>query len=149
MEEVFEAAQEDIKKKQPPQEFDRTLDGLVTEDLYHIIIEKTSGEARLKAENGVPGSGWHAYMTLVAWYATASGQAIQERTRIITNPPVPKNDESILHTLESWIREVRVVEQHGDDYKLPDQYKITALGVIMAHKQDKFDQIHRQRNEHK
>ena len=111
------------------------------EDLYYILIEKTTGQGLEKVQATTPGQGVTAFIRLFVWFGCCSGLAIQERTRRIMNPNSPKKEEDISASLESWLEEVSLVEAHGQAYALPALYKITSLRIIMDVKRDKFDDM--------
>ena len=48
------------------------------------------------------------------------------------NPTAPKSEEGIADAIDKWKEQIRVVEAMGDQYKLPDVYKIAALKTLMA-----------------
>ena len=73
-------------------------------------------------------------MRLIMWYSTTSGEALQERIRMVMHPPTPKKDEEILPVIEQWSKEIRQIGEHGSEYELPPMFKITALRMIMANK---------------
>ena len=80
-------------------------------------------------------------MRLYLWYSSSSGEAIQERISAIMSPPTPKKDEDFAGALESWLKEVRLIEDLGQEYELPFQFKITAVKIIMGNKRDRCDHI--------
>ena len=60
---------------------------------------------------------------------------------MVMTPASPKKEEDIAAALESWITELRLLETHGQAYKLAHMFKMTALKIIMQIKEDHFDQI--------
>ena len=111
------------------------------EDLYYILIDKTTGAGLEKVQAITPGQGVTAFMRLFVWFGCCSGLAIQERVRRVMNPTSPKRDEDISAALDSWLEEVSLVEAHGSAYSLPAVFKITSLRIIMDVKRDKFDDM--------
>ena len=57
------------------------------------------------------------------------------------SPTPPKKEEDVAVVLEQWLTEVRLIEMHGDTWKLPEPFKFTALRIIMSLKEDQFDQM--------
>ena len=51
------------------------------EDLYYILIDKTTGQGLEKVQATTPGHGITAFMKLFVWLGCCSGLAIQERIR--------------------------------------------------------------------
>ena len=45
---------------------------LINEDMHCILVDKTSGEARIKVESQDPGQGIMALLRLVVWYSTTT-----------------------------------------------------------------------------
>ena len=147
---VMEASDVDLKfTNDQSRTFGSELVESINDDMHFILTDKTTGEARIKIENGDPSKGVHSLLKLIHWYSTTSGEAVQERIRVIMHPPTPKKDEEIFMTVENWIKEIRQIEEHGSEYHLPPMFKITALRMIMAHKMDRFDVIERQLREEK
>ena len=114
----------------------------INEDLHYILTDKTSGEAKAKVDSAESGDGYSALMNLVTWYATASGEALTERIKRLMNPGTPKKDEDISQVLDSWIKERRAISDHGVE-KLPTEFQITALKIIMTNHLERFDAIER------
>ena len=50
-----------------------------SESLYHVLVEKTEGEAALRVMSGAPGNGVTAYMKVYLWFAGTTGLALQEK----------------------------------------------------------------------
>ena len=67
--------------------------------------------------------------------------ALQER---VPHPPATKKGDEILVVIEQWMRELRQIEEHAAEYRLPPMFKITTLKLIMINKMDRFDAIDRQ-----
>ena len=80
-------------------------------------------------------------MRLYLWYSSSSGEAVQERISVIMSPPTPKKDEDLAGVLESWLKEVRLIEDLGQGCELPFQFKITTFKIILGNKRDRFDHI--------
>ena len=43
------------------------------EELYHVLVEKTEGDAALRVNSGTPGQGLQAYMRVYLWFAGTTG----------------------------------------------------------------------------
>ena len=113
---------------------------IVHEDMHFILTDKTSGEPKSRVGMFEVEEGITAFSSLIMWYSTASGEAIQERTRRIMNPGTPKKDEDIHQILEKWVKEVQALEGMGVA-SLPSEFKMTSLKIIMLSHADRFDSI--------
>ena len=78
------------------------------------------------------GDGIRAFARLRHWHNGSSGMAITARTQLIMNPSIPKGEESIEEAIDRWKEQIRAVEQMGEQYKLPDAFKRTALRSMMV-----------------
>ena len=111
----------------------------IDEDLYYILMDKTTGQALEKVHSVNAGEGLRAFQRLWVWFGCCSGMAIQERSRQVMNPQPPKQDSELSAVFENWVNQLNLVESQGQEYRLPAAYKITSLRLIMSNKQDKFD----------
>ena len=109
-----------------------------TESLYHVLVEKTEGEAALRVMSGTPGEGLQAYQKLYLWYAGTTGLALQEKLMCLMRPVQSKNEHEIADALEKWAEQERTLKMHGADYELGAACKVTALRTIMHCKREQF-----------
>ena len=56
------------------------------EDMYYVLVEKTSGEAGAKVKSAEAGQGMMAYHRIYWWFVKTSGIALQDRARKVTFP---------------------------------------------------------------
>ena len=116
---------------------------IISEDLHYILTDKTSGEAKSKVDTAEQGEGFKAFMLLIMWYSTSSGEAITERIKRIMSPGAPKKDEDLSQAVDTWVKENREVQEYGVK-DLPIEFKITALKIIMSNHLERFDAIDRE-----
>ena len=90
----------------------------LSEDLYYVLVDKSEGEAALRVNSAPAGDGITANQKLYLWFAGTSELALQERTRITMSPGAAKKDEDVADQIEKWLEQVRLLEQHGDEYVL-------------------------------
>ncbi len=102
----------------------------LSEDLFYILVEKTSGEAAAKVKAVEPGEGLLAYHRMYWWFVKTSGVALMDKARKVTYPEQIKKEEKILETLESWEQDVKILDIHGEGFQLNDQTKLIALEVM-------------------
>ena len=90
--------------------------------MHFLLTDKTSGEAKSRVGMYDEEEGLLAFSSLVMWYATASGEAIQERIRRVMNPGTPKKDEEIIQVLEMGQRgcQSRRHRSHGIATRIQD-----------------------------
>ena len=114
------------------------------EDIFYVLVEKTEGEAALRVNSSEPGEGLEAYQKVYLWFAGTTGLALSERTRMLIHPDAPKREEDIADSLEKWCEQERLLQAHGEDYKLSAAFKVTALKVLMSCKKDQFENMERE-----
>ena len=86
-----------------------------------------------------PGAGLEAYQKVYLWFAGTTGLALSERTRMLIHPEAPKREEDIADALEKWCEQERLLQAHGEDYKLSAAFKVTAFKVLMSCKKEQFE----------
>ena len=84
--------EEDIKEALDEGLMDIADQENINEDMYYILMDKTSGECHDKVTSSEAGDGLNAFCKIFLWYASSSGLALQERTRNIMNPTPPKKE---------------------------------------------------------
>ena len=142
----------DVDRKIIPKNLLDKIEGLspqsysdrIDEELYHVLVEKSEGEAALRVNSGKPGSGLEAYQRIYLWFAGTSGLAITERTKHIMHPNPPKHESEIADALERWCESERLLSAHGDEYRMPAAYKITALQILMTCRREQFEMMERE-----
>ena len=90
------------------------------------------GEAALRISSSEPGEGLEADQRLYSWFAGTTGMALAERTRMLMGPEAPRREEDIAEALKKWCEQERLLQAHGDEYRLNAAFKFTALRVIMS-----------------
>ena len=66
----------------------------INNDLYYVLVEKTTGEAASKVKSVDEGMGFWAYFAIYWWFVKTSGVAIQERSRKAMQPePISKEEK--------------------------------------------------------
>ena len=114
------------------------------EDLYYVLVEKTEGEAALRVSSSEPGDGLESYQKVYLWFAGTTGLALAERTRMLMGPEPPKREEDIAESLEKWCEQERLLQAHGEDYRLSAAFKVTALRVLMTCRREQFELMERE-----
>ena len=114
------------------------------ENLYFVLVEKTEGDAALRVHSGEPGEGFSAYMRIYLWFAGTTGLALTEKTRMLMHPNPVKHVSEVAEALEKWAEQERTLRAHGEDYKLPAAFKVTALRLLMNCKREQFDTMERE-----
>ena len=109
-------------------EAEGTMYERMDEDLYTLLMDKTEGEAALRVRGCNPGQGVKAYMVAYKWFMGASGQDVTNRTKRLMSPTTPKTEAEIADAIERWVESGRTLEGLKQEYKLPDVFKVTALG---------------------
>ena len=116
----------------------------IRDSLYYVLVEKTEGEAALRVHSGEPGEGLGAYMRIYLWFAGTTSLALTEKTRMIMHPNPAKHISEVADALEKWAEQERTLRVHGEDYKLPAAFKVTALRLLMSCKREQFDIMERE-----
>ena len=63
---------------------------------------------------------------------------------MLIHPEASKREEDIADALEKWCEQERLLQAHGEDYKLSAAYKVTALKVLMNCKKEQFETMERE-----
>ena len=106
----------------------------LTKDVYKILIDKADGEAYDKIKMVPSGDGMRAYGVLYRWFTDVSGLGLVEQSRRLMHPEPVKREEELSEAVEAWMDKLRRLEAHGDKYKLPAVYKLTALKAMLTGK---------------
>ena len=89
-------------------------------DLYYVLVEKSTGESALKVKSVAEGEGLQAYFSIYWWFVKTSGIAIQERSRKAMQPEPISKEEKMMENIEALEEDVKVVEMQGEGYKIPE-----------------------------
>ena len=90
-------------------------------------MDKTHSEAKLKVDAVDSGAGFEAFQNLYLWYSGSSGEAISWKTGKVMNPTPVKKEEDLAAAIDQWHKDVKILEAHGGQFKLPASFKIQAL----------------------
>ena len=118
------------------------------EDLQYILTEKTEGTAALKVKSVKDGNGMMSYQRIFGWYVKTSGQALAARARRAGQPTPIMKKEFMMEAIESWEKDVTVLETFGTSYKLNAQTQLLALEAMMANFKNDYEAIERQYPSH-
>jgi len=58
----------------------------INEDLYYILIDKTTKTSKLKIDGVEPGNGFEAFQALYLWFSGTSGEMLSWKTAKVMNP---------------------------------------------------------------
>ena len=119
----------DQEVSEEPQQWDE-----LSKDLYKVLIDKAEGEAYDKIKMVQPGDGMKAYGVLYRWFTEVSGLGLVEQSRRLMHPEPVKREEELSEAVEAWMDKLRRLEAHGEKYKLPAVYKLTALKAMLTGK---------------
>ena len=87
----------------------------LNQDLYYVLVEKTTGEAAVKVKAAIEGRGFNAYFSIYWWFVKTSGIAVQERSRKAMQPEPTVKEEKMMECIEAWEEDVKIVEMQGSD----------------------------------
>ena len=102
------------------------------QDLYYVLVEKTSGESAIKVKSVEEGKGIHAYFKIYWWFVKTSGIAIHDRSRKAMLPEAISKEENISTQLEAWEADNKVLQAQGKHYELNDHMKMIALEIMFS-----------------
>ena len=115
-------------------------------DLYYVLVEKSTGESALKVKSVADGEGLQAYFSIYWWFVKTSGIAIQERSRKAMQPEPVSKEEKMIENIEAWEEDVKVVEMQGEGYKIPENVKLVALEILFSKFSNLYEAIERALN---
>ncbi len=78
------------------------------------------------------GQGIVAHGVSHRWFTDVSGLGLAEQARMLMHLALPKRQEELADHAEMWQDNMRRLEAHGDEFKLPPAFKINALRMPMA-----------------
>ena len=67
----------------------------MVQDLWRVLIEKTTGDALLKVKGVEQGQGMEAYRRLHRWYGKQTDMGLAEFRQRVLRPTQAKNEEDI------------------------------------------------------
>ena len=67
--------------------------GQLNEDLFAVLMDKTTGEAYLRVKSVEAGDGIEAFVKIYKWYMGTSGMGLQDKARQIMAPIPPSQKE--------------------------------------------------------
>ena len=73
-----------------------------------------------------------AYLILYRWFADVSGMGLAKQARQLMHPDTVKREEGLLKSVDAWLDQLRRLEAHGDEYKLPPVHEINALKILLT-----------------
>ena len=69
------------------------------------------------------------------------GTDLMEQSAHIMQPKAASREEDIAEAVEAWQEKINMLARHGDDYKMPENFKKVALENILVGKlRDNFEQ---------
>ena len=81
------------------------------------------------------------YAEVYKWFTETSGQGLMEQSAHIMQPKAASKEEGIAEAVEAWEEKINRLATHGDDYKMPENFKKVALENILSGKlTDNFEQ---------
>jgi len=77
--------------------------GQLNEDLFAVLMDKTTGEAYLRVKSVESGEGIDAFVKIYKWFMGTSGMGLQDKARQIMAPTPPKSVGDIAYSFEKWL----------------------------------------------
>ncbi len=105
----------------------------VGKDVYIVLREKTSGEARSIIRGRKKGEGLEALRDVHAWFTETTKAGMAERRIAIMSPAQAKKDEEVLGMVTRWM-DTHDRLQQIDGQEMPTMYKATAVKKILPGK---------------
>jgi len=111
------------------------------QDMWWVLVEKTTGEALLRVRTVENGNGMEAYRRLHNWYGKQTDMGLAELRQRVIRPVQAKREEDIANCIEEWQESMMELRRVDPDYKeLPDAYQIAALrGMLTGKYKDHID----------
>ncbi len=110
----------------------------INEDLYFVLVEKTTGESAAKVKSVMEGEGIHAYFKIFWWFVKTSGVAVQDLSRKFMHPKPTTKEDNMMTYLEAWESDIKILETRGGDFIMNFHMKLIALEVML----EKFPQVY-------
>ena len=79
--------------------------GQLNEDLFAVLMDKTTGEAYLRVKSVDSGEGIDAFVKIYKWFMGTSGMGLQDKARQIMAPIPPKSEGDIADSVENCLRD--------------------------------------------
>ena len=124
--------------------YDNTDKNALNEDLYYVLVEKTTGEAAIKVKAVDEGQGLLAYFKIYWWFVKTSGIAIQDRSRKVMQPEVIQSEAKMMDGIEAWEADFKVLEAQRTGFTMNDQMKLIALDIMFSKFSSVFERIESQ-----
>ena len=111
------------------------------QDMWWVLIEKTTGEALLRVKGVEQGQGMEAYKRLHQWFGKQTDMGLAELRQRVIRPNQAKREEDIARCIEEWNESLMELKRVDPDYKdLPDAYQVAALrGMLTGKYRDHID----------
>ena len=106
-----------------------------SQDLWWVLVEKTTGDALLRVKQVTTSNGMEAFRRLHRWYGKQTDLGLAELRQSVLRPMQAKREEGTARCIEEWqesIMELRRVDPNYID--LPDAYQTAALRGILTGK---------------
>jgi hypothetical protein len=105
------------------------------QDMWWVLIEKTTGEALLRVKGVEQGQGMEAYKRLHQWFGKQTDFGLAELRQRVIRPNQANREEDIARCIEEWNESLMELKRVDPDYKdLPDAYQVAALRGMLTGK---------------
>ena len=116
-------------------------EGQINEELWWILVDKTTGEALQRIRGCPEGQGIEAYRRLHQWHAGRSAATLQELRDQVMRPKEAKTEAEVAIRIEEWLEAEMELGRIDPGFEtLPTAWRVSAIrGILTGKIKDHID----------